>query len=642
MALDPINGTPQNDNNTFQQVGTGLFGIPIVRFRGALIGTIDLSLSAPFVDSDIHDVINGFEGDDILVGLGGDDTLDGGTGADIMFGGSGDDTYYVDNTGDKVGEASAGGGMDSVISSVDYSLNTGPFYLPAINGLVNNGAALATLGATKYAAYLFLSEPLTRPELTPTFIENLTLTGSAIFGEGNALDNVIDGNAQNNTLYGLGGNDTIRGLDGNDTIYGGDGDDNINGNIGDDLLYGDIGNDTVRGGQNNDTIYGGEGNDELHGDKGDDSVYGNEGSDTIYGGDGNDILYGNQDNDTLYGDAGNDTLYGGKNDDVLYGGGDNDSLYGDLGNDSVYGDLGNDTLYGGEGNDILDGGDGTDIANYGALQDSIAAAQAIILKGAGVPADFDLTVDKGPLGIDILSNIEEVIANAGAINNTIDFSGAGGGIKIDVNLNTQILTTTGVTDSTFTLAKVVNFDDVIGTNGNDTIVGDVQNNVLKGGKGQDNISGGEGDDLISGGADKDILTGGIGNDLFDYTTLTDSRIGISWFNVNLSKVDVITDFKIGEDKFLVQSAPTNNGFFSPAVRHLNVNSILGLGATVLGLATLGQYDAAQITVGSGLNQRTFVAINNGSIGFNPNTDAFIELTNFSGKLSIGDFTTPIA
>lgn len=252
MAL--INGTNGNDNNTF----AGLFD-----FRPALIGSIDLSLSPPFVDSDIDDVINGKAGNDILVGLGGDDILDGGTGADIMFGGSGDDTYYVDNTGDKVGEASAGGGMDSVISSVDYSLNTGPFYLPAINGLVNNGAALATLGATKYAAYLFLSEPLTRPELTPTFIENLTLTGTAIIGEGNDLDNIIDGNGENNVLSGLGGNDTIRGLGGNDTISGGEGNDLLNGNMGEDSLNGNVGDDTVRGGQGNDIVRGGQDNDKI-------------------------------------------------------------------------------------------------------------------------------------------------------------------------------------------------------------------------------------------------------------------------------------------------------------------------------------------------------------------------------------------
>ncbi|AIE75692.1 MULTISPECIES: calcium-binding protein [unclassified Synechocystis] len=377
-------------------------------------------------------------------------------------------------------------------------------------------------------------------------------------------------------------------------------------------------------------------------------------------------------------------------------------ITGNSGNNKLFGLAGDDVFIASTGDDTIDGGGDYDTADYSSV------AGAITLNGTG---DLTLTVVK-PSGTDTLLNIEEVIADASASNNTIDFSGADPGITINVDLSADSILISGASNLQ-TLVKVVNFDDVTGTSGDDTITGDDQANNLFGGSGNDSIYGGEGDDningnmgddllygdigndtvrggkdndtvyggegddllygdlgndsvfgeagndtlyggdgndtldggcgddLISGGAEKDILTGGSGNDLFDYTTLTDSRIGISWFNVNLSKVDVITDFKIGEDKFLVQSAPTNNGFFSPAVRHLNVNSIFGLGATVLGLATLGAYDAAQITVGSGLGARTFVAINNGSFGFNANTDAFIELTNFSGKLSVSDFATPV-
>jgi hypothetical protein len=103
---------------------------------------------------------------------------------------------------------------------------------------------------------------------------------------------------------------------------------------------------------------------------------------------------------------------------------------------------------------------------------------------------------------------------------------------------------------------------------------------------------------------------------------------------------VITDFTIGQDKFLVQQVPTD-GFFIPGVLQLNTNSILGLGVTLLGLGTLGSYDAAQINVGSGPGARTFVAINDGTVGFNSNTDAFVELTNFTGSLSVSDFTTTV-
>lgn len=308
-------------------------------------------------------------------------------------------------------------------------------------------------------------------------------------------------------------------------------------------------------------------------------------------------------------------------------------ITGNKGNNQLWGLGGDDTFVASAGDDTIDGGDDYDIADYGSI------AESITLNGSG---DLTLTVEKAVSGTDTLLNVEEVIADDTASNNTIDFSGADPGITVDVDLSVGTITTTNVTDLTFSLAKVINFDDVIGTNGNDNILGDSQDNILKGGKGTDNIVGGAGNDLISGGADKDILTGGGDNDFFDYNTLTDSKLGLSWFNVNLSKVDVITDFTVGEDKFLVQSAPTNNGFFSPAVRYLSVNSVFGLGATVLGLATLGAYDAAQITVGSGLGARTFVAINNGSFGFNANTDAFIELTNFTGQqITVNDFATTV-
>ncbi|MBE9175218.1 calcium-binding protein [Synechocystis salina LEGE 06155] len=678
MAI--INGTSGNDNNTGAFYQFAFPPLNITNFLPALIGTLG------------DDEIFGNAGTDILVGLTGDDLLDGGTEADTMFGGLGDDTYIVDNPGDLVGEWLDTDGIDLVESSVTYSLNGSSFSLP-----VPTGASGANLAATTLLIPGYL--PLTLLTLTPQLIEDLTLTGSdPIDGTGNALDNIITGNSGNNSLWGLTGDDTFIGSTGDDTIDGGDDNDTAdygNGSLGgaitlngtgdltltvvkpsgtDTLLNVeeviadaaasnntinfsgassgitinvDLSNDSILiSGASNpqslvsvvnfDDVIGTNGDDTITGDDQANKLLGGTGSDSIYGGDGNDFINGNMGDDLLYGDIGDDTVRGGKDNDTLYGGEGNDQLYGDLGNDSVFGDLGNDTLYGGEGNDVLNGGDGIDTADYGTVQDPVVPPRSITLKGSG---DLTLTVEKGPLGslgIDTLLNIEEVIADSTVENNTIDFSGAGSGIKIDVNLATQTITTTGVTDTTFALTTVINFDDVIGTDGNDSIIGDAQNNILKGGKGTDSIDGGSGNDFISGGAEKDILTGGSDNDLFDYTTLTDSQIGISWFNVNLSKVDIITDFKVGEDKFFVQQVPADG--ILPGVRQLSFKTIFGLGATVLRLATLGAYQAAQITAGTGLEERTFLIINDGSVGFNANKDAFIELTNFSGTLTTNDFT----
>jgi len=109
-----------------------------------------------------------------LIGNAGNNVLDGKGGLDNMTGGAGDDTYYVD-TANEVTTELAGGGTDTVMSSINWTLGN--------------------------------------------YIENLTLLNSnAINGTGNELDNLLFGNAGVNTLKGEGGNDTYNSGAGNDTM----------------------------------------------------------------------------------------------------------------------------------------------------------------------------------------------------------------------------------------------------------------------------------------------------------------------------------------------------------------------------------------------------------------------------------------
>lgn len=134
------------------------------------------------------------DGDDTISSSGNhNDTIDGGTGADTMAGRGGDDHYYVDNTGDIVTET-ASEGIDTVISSIDYTLGDN--------------------------------------------VENLTLADGALLGSGNGLANRIVGNADANMLAGFDGNDTLFGGAGNDILVGGEGSDTYT------WVRGD-GNDTI-------------------------------------------------------------------------------------------------------------------------------------------------------------------------------------------------------------------------------------------------------------------------------------------------------------------------------------------------------------------------------------------------------------
>ena len=308
-----------------------------------------------------NDSLYGGSGNDGLVGDGGDDLLDGGSGADSMWGGLGNDTYVVDSIGDIIYE-NAGEGVDTVISSIGY-----------------------TLGST---------------------LEHLILTGAAnADATGNALANILGGNAGDNVLDGSAGADTMTGGLGNDTYvvdnFGdivsegvGEGIDtilssltytlganlenltlsglaNING-TGNELANVIVGND----GKN--AIWGGLGNDQIYGGGGDDRLDGQSGSDTLYGGAGNDALNGGAEADLLYGGSGNDTFWGG---------GQNDRIFGEDGNDALLGDGGSDTLSGGRGNDVLTGDGAANSA------DTFLWELADVLNGDGSVAGFDRITD---------------------------------------------------------------------------------------------------------------------------------------------------------------------------------------------------------------------------------------------------------
>ena len=357
---------------------------------------------------------------------------------------------------------------------------------------------------------------------------------------------------------------------------------------------------------------------------------------------GNDTLTGNALADIIEGGAGDDRLFGLGGNDVLNGGDGNDSLDGGIGDDYISGEIGNDTLFGSLGSDFFNGGAGTDVANYGSFGSSITLLPTgSILKGGGAT--------------DQLFQVETIIANAGFSNNTIDASSAAspGFINVDLSAATNNLRVLGGPVLTFT---VTNFDDVIGTNRNDTITGDLQANILSGNAGNDSINGGlGGNDILNGGLGNDTLNGGSGIDTLTGGGDADTfvfQFGQSTIS-DLTLPDQITDFAIGTDRIdLLLSTGAATGAPVSFTRAANSTA-----ATRTALATqvftdangllagnqaLAASSAALVQVTSSPIAGTYLFINDSTATLSLANDLLVNITGFSGILPGFGNITPVS
>lgn len=288
------------DSATFYDAGDGADHVTLPTAAAAAL--LGYNATTVFHAGGGNDVVTGRDMNDSIDGGTGNDTLDGGAGADWLSGGSGNDVYYVDQAGDVVVEG-VNGGNDTIYTSVAFALPdnvenltaTGNNAFNLIGNALDNiltgndaeatvtldgGAGADTMiggrGSDIYivdnAGDVVIEEDYPSHDIVyagvsftlPDYVEYLTLTGTAVSGTGNALNNKILGNDGDNTLSGLGGIDEIAGGGGNDTIYGGDSD---------DVLWGEAGADILSGGAGNDELYGGPGADTMTGDAGADYFY---------------------------------------------------------------------------------------------------------------------------------------------------------------------------------------------------------------------------------------------------------------------------------------------------------------------------------------------------------------------------------
>ncbi|SFM02090.1 M10 family metallopeptidase [Methylorubrum salsuginis] len=293
--------------------------------------------------------LTGNEFDNALVGNAGHNRLDGGTGDDMLSGKGGNDRYYVDSSFDQVFEAK-GQGVDTVVSTVTYSLDKG--------------------------------QEVERLELAPsTGATGLNLTG-------NEFDNTLVGNAGRNILNGGGGADKLYGLKGDDLYLvdntgdqvfevQGQGQDGILSTVTYTLAKGQEIEDLVLSSSTGKTSL------DLTGNEFANTLIGNEGVNWLDGGAGADVMRANGGDDVYIVDNTKDRVLEdvGRGDDIvkthvsytLLAGQEierlwaaepedarNISLTGNEFGQEIYADAGNNRIDGGLGNDHLFGGPGAD------------------------------------------------------------------------------------------------------------------------------------------------------------------------------------------------------------------------------------------------------------------------------------------
>ena len=313
-------------NLEFGSQPTGGAGIDLLGGFENLTGT---NFSDSLIGNSANNVLFGLDGDDTLNGGAGNDLLNGGAGSDSMDGGAGNDTYVIDNIFDVVIDRGLVSELDAVQSSINYTLNG--------------------------------------------TIENLTLTGAAVNGSGNAVNNVLTGNGTSNALWGYAGDDQLFGGAGTDTLIGG---------VGDDLLNGGSGADNMNGGDGNDTYVVDHISDVAA------ETFAEEGVDTIQASVPHTLNYAIE-HLTLTGsvaingtgNALNNALIGNSANNVLSGLNGNDTLTGGAGNDTLNGGNGNDVLTGGSGRDQLNGGAGNDRFDYNAVSESPTSTGRDVITG---------------------------------------------------------------------------------------------------------------------------------------------------------------------------------------------------------------------------------------------------------------------
>ena len=357
----------------------------------------------------LANVMTGNSGANTLNGDLGNDTIDGKKGNDTMVGGDGNDKFYVDRIGDVVTEVA-----NVYTPKLVNGLTVPDIYGDPILELVGTDHGHDSV-IVSFEGYTLAAN-----------VEDLFLTGNAITGTGNGLNNLIRGTGANNILVGGAGNDELDGLLGDDTMSGGIGHDTYIVNT-----AGDIVNENA-----------------------------SEGKDTVKSSVDFTLTNANVENLTLTGFQ------------ITSGTGNSGAnvITGNLVGNVLRGLGGNDTLNGGNGDDNMDGGAGSDLYIVGQAGDIVNDTGA----GVGEVDTVQSTVADQLIGLDrfyvLGSTIENLVLTGGAALN-----GTGNASNNAITGN----------DGSNILLGLAGVDAINGGKGNDKITGGAVGDNLTGGLGSD-------------------------------------------------------------------------------------------------------------------------------------------------------------
>ena len=135
-------------------------------------------------------------------------------------------------------------------------------------------------------------------------------------------------------------------------------------------------------------------------------------------------------------------------------------------------------------------------------------------------------------------------------------------------------------------------------------------------------SGGAGNDTLIGGTGADLLIGGAGNDRFVLSALSDSLI---------TGMDTITDFVIGSDSL---DGPT--AINASSINKITTTSSQSFSAAAVAATLTSTNFAANRAALISFADGNYLAINNGTAGWNAATDAILRFnsTGTIGSLAI--------